>query len=143
MRDETRFVMIAPAPGFTNRVMTRLAERERARTQRRAMIGSALLVGAAIAMLALAAWQLAAVAWALIKNPQTLIVLWNAFEMLAFWFGALVNAIWVAVNVIAAMLDPLGMMTCALAVFALTMLWGRAVTGSFQLSSNYVGGFGK
>jgi len=142
MQDQQRFIMVSPAPGFTNRVMARLAERERARARRRAMIGSALLVGAAIAMLALAAWQFAA-AWVLITNPQTLIALWNAFQTLTFWLGVLLNAFWITANVVAANLDPLQTLTCALAVFALTMLWARAVTGSFQLSLNYTRGWGK
>jgi hypothetical protein len=107
MRDEMRFAMIAPAPGFTNRVMARLAERERARARQRAMIGSALLVGAAIAMLALAAWQLASAAWVLITSPQVVVVLWNACQTLAFWIGAALNACWIAVNVLVANLDPL------------------------------------
>lgn len=63
MQDQQRFVMAVPAPGFTNRVMTRLAERERARTQRRALLGSALLVGAVVAMLAFALVQLVSAAW--------------------------------------------------------------------------------
>ncbi|NTU66027.1 MAG: hypothetical protein HGB05_22135 [Chloroflexi bacterium] len=107
MQDQRRFMMVSPAAGFTNRVMTRLAERERASVRRRAMIGSASLVGAAIVMVALAAWQLASAAWVLITNPQVVVVLWNAFEMLAFWLGALVSASWVAVNVVVANLDPL------------------------------------
>ncbi len=143
MRDETRFVMIAPAPGFTNRVMTRLVERERASVRRRALIGSASLVGAAIVIVALAASELVSVGWVLVTNPQVVVVLWNAFEMLTFWLGALVSAIWVAVNVVVANLDPLQTLTGALTVFALTMLWTRVVTGSFQLSSNYVGGLRK
>lgn len=140
MQDETRFPMVAPAPGFTTRVMARIVERERARTHRRAMIGSALLVGTAVAVLALAAWQLVTAAWALIKNPQMLIALWHAFGTLTFWFGALIHALWIAVKVVAAMLDPLQMLIGALTIFALTLLWTRVVAGSFQWSSNYVGG---
>lgn len=143
MQEQQRFVMIAPAPGFTNRVMTRLAERERARARRRAMIGSALLGGVIVVLFARVVEQLAAVAWTLITNPQTLIALWEGFEMLAFWSGAFVNAIWVAVNVLAATLEPLPILTGALTIFALTLLWTRVVAGSFQCSSNYVGGFGK
>lgn len=143
MVGETRLPMVTPAPGFTARVMTRLAERERARARRGAMIGSALLVGAAIALLALVVWQLVAVVRVLITSPQIVIALWNAFEILAFWFGVLINALWVAVNVIAATLDPFQTLTCALAIFALTMLWTRVVTGSCQWFSNYVGGLQK
>ncbi|MCI0476230.1 MAG: hypothetical protein L0Y55_08285 [Anaerolineales bacterium] len=143
MQDETRFTMIAPASGFTNRVMTRLAERERARARRRALIGSALLVSAVVAMIAFALVQIVSDVWVLLTKPQVIVAALNAFQTLTFWIGALLNAFWIAANVILANLDPVQTMTCALAVFALTMLWARAVTGSFQLSSNYVGGFGK
>lgn len=143
MQDQQRFTMVAPAPGFTARVMTRLAERERARARRRALIGAALLVGAASVMLALAGLSLASAGWVLVTRPQTLVALLNAFETLAFWLGVIFNALWIAANAIAANLDPPQMLIGASAVFAVTMFWVRVVTGSFQLSSNYVGGFGR
>ena len=143
MQDQRRFMMVSPASGFTNRVMTRLAERERARMQRRALLGSALLVGAVVAMIAFALVQIVSDVWVLLTKPQVIVAVLSALQALTFWIGALLNAFWIAANVIAANLDPMQTMSCALAVLALTMLWARAVTGSFQLSSNYAGGFRK
>jgi hypothetical protein len=134
--------MVSPAPGFAVRVMARLAERERARARRRALIGSALLAGAASAMLAFAAIQLVSAIWILVTNPQVIVTLLNAFELLAFWVDKLLGALWIAANVIAENLDPMQMTLYAAAVFVLTMLWVRVVTGSFQssFSTNHVGG---
>jgi hypothetical protein len=142
MQNHSHLAMVSPAPGFTVRVMARLAERERARVRRRALIGSALLVGAASAMLAFAAIQLVSAIWILVTNPQVIVTLLNAFELLAFWVDKLLGALWIAANVIAENLDPMQMTLCAAAVFVLTMLWVRVVTGSFQssFSTNHVGG---
>ena len=134
MRDETRFVMVSPAPGFAARVMTRLAEHERARARRRALLGSALLVGAAIAMLVFAVIQLVAPFWVLVTNPQLIVILLNAFATLTFWASKVFEAFWIAAMVIAENLDAMPMALCAAVVFALTMLWVRVVTGSFQFS---------
>jgi hypothetical protein len=142
MQNHSHFAMVSPAPGFTVRVMARLAERERARARRRALIGSALLVGAASAMLAFAAIQLVSAIWILVTNPQVIVTLLNAFELLAFWVDKPLGALWIAANVIAENLDPMQMTLCAAVVFVLTMLWVRVVTGSFQssFSTNHVGG---
>ena len=142
MQNHSHFAMVSPAPGFAVRVMARLAERERARARRRALIGSALLAGAASAMLAFAAIQLVSAIWILVTNPQVIVTLLNAFELLAFWVDKLLGALWIAANVIAENLDPMQMTLCAAAVFVLTVLWVRVVTGSFQtsFSTNHVGG---
>jgi len=142
MQNHSHLAMVSPAPGFAVRVMARLAERERARARRRALIGSALLAGAASAMLAFAAIQLVSAIWILVTNPQVIVTLLNAFELLAFWVDKLLGALWIAANVIAENLDPMQMTLYAAAVFVLTMLWVRVVTGSFQssFSTNHVGG---
>ena len=142
MQNHSHLAMVSPAPGFAVRVMARLAERERARARRRALIGSALLAGAASAMLAFAAIQLVSAIWILVTNPQVIVTLLNAFELLAFWVDKLLGALWIAANVIAENLDPMQMTLYAAAVFVLTMLWVRVVTGSFQSSfwTNHEGG---
>jgi hypothetical protein len=142
MQNHSHLAMVSPAPGFAVRVIARLAERERARARRRALIGSALLAGAASAMLAFAAIQLVSAIWILVTNPQVIVTLLNAFELLAFWVDKLLGALWITANVIAENLDPMQMTLCAAAVFVLTMLWVRVVTGSFQtsFSTNHVGG---
>jgi hypothetical protein len=134
MRDEMRFTMVSPAPGFTARVMTRIVEHERARARRRALIGSALLVSAAGAVLGFAAIQLVSALWILITNPQVVFATLDAFQVPTFWAGKVLEAFWIAANAIAENLDPIQMMLGAVAIFALTMLWVRVVTGSFQLS---------
>ncbi len=145
MENQDRFVMISPAPGFTTRVMTRLAERERVRARRRALIGSALLVGAAIAVILFVAFELASVGWLLITNPQVIITLPSAVGVIAFWVNKVIEAFWIAANAIANNLDPTPVALGAVMIFALTMLWVRVVTGSFQLSlsTNHVGGLRK
>jgi hypothetical protein len=142
MQNHSHFAMVSPAPGFAVRVMARLAERERARARRRALIGSALLAGAASAMLAFAAIQLMLAIWILVTNPQVVMSTLDAFQVPAFWAGKVLEAFWIAANVIAENLDPMQMTLCAAAVFVLTMLWVRVVTGSFQssFSTNHVGG---
>jgi len=134
VQNQTRFTMVSPARGFTARVMTRVAEYERARARRRALIGSTLLVGAAGAMLVFAAIQLASVLWILITNPQVVITTLGAFEIPAFWVSKVLEALWIAANAIVENLSPMQMMLGAATVFALTVLWVRVVTGSFQLS---------
>ena len=145
MQDNSHFAMVSPAPGFAARVMTRLAEHERARARRRALIGSALLVGAAIAMLMFVAIQLVVALWVLITNPQVIVSSLNAFAALTFWASKVFEAFWIVAMVIAENLDAVPMTLCAAVVFALTMLWARVVTGSFQLSltTNHVGGLRK
>ncbi len=143
MQDQQRFIMVSPAPGFTNRVMARLAERERVRARRRAMVGSALLVGTVCALMAFALAPIVPMAWIVLTKPQVIVVSWSVFQTLAFWIGALLNAFWVAANVVVANLNPLQVLTYALAVFAMTLLWTRVATGSFQLSLNYTRGWGK
>jgi hypothetical protein len=142
MQNQDRFTMVSPAPGFTARVMTRLAERDCARARRRALIGSALLVGAASAMLAFAAIRIGSDLWILVTSPQMIVTLLGAFGAVSFWMGKALETFWIVASVIVENLDPLPMVLCAATVFALTMLWVRVVAGSFQvsLSSNHVGG---
>ncbi len=145
MQNQTRFTQIAPPPGFTGRVMARLAEHERARARRRALIGSGLLVGVAGAVLTLGALWLATWVWALLATPHVIVFLLEGLGTLAFWLRAVVGAGWLAANVVVAQLDPLAMTGCAAGVFGLTWLWVRIVTGSFQLSLATIsaGGFSK
>ncbi len=137
MQDQRRFIMVAPAPGFTNRVMARWAERERARARRRALVGASVLVGAVSVILLFAAVQLACVVWT--GRHLVLSASLNALEALTLGLGAL----WLVAKKMIFSLDLLHALVGALAVFALTMLWTRVVTGSFQATSNYAGGYGK
>jgi hypothetical protein len=130
MRNEKRFTLISPPPGFTARVMVRLAEQERAQA-RRAWAGSALLVATAVATLGLIAWWLVSWIGAFVAMPQLIIVIIDAFATLAFWTATLAEVIW---NLALILVDDSGvpMFSLALLVLALTIVWVRVVTGSLQ-----------
>jgi hypothetical protein len=138
MQHETRFTMIAPNAGFTSRVMARIAEHERAKARQRALIGSALLVIAAIIILALVALWLVSWVAVLVSMPQLAVAVLGALATLAFWVGVALNACWVAVGAIAENIGAVQMVVLALVVFALTMVWMRVVVGPFQFSSHTI-----
>ena len=146
MRKEAHFTMAMPAPGFAARVRQRIAAHERQQAQRRALIGSALLVAFASTILAFIVLWLSAWAVVLVTNPQLIVGLIDAFGTLSYWASALIEAIGAVVAVIEDTLDPQQMTIYAAGVLALTLLWTRAFTGSFQHSltnTNPVGGLQK
>ena len=142
MRNETRFTLMAPAPGFTSRVMARIAEHERVQARRRAVIGSVLLVLAAIAILVLVALWLVSVASVFIAAPSVLIAVLNAFASMAFWAGTFFESLWTVAFLIAQNVGAAEMLALAVAVITLTTIWVSVVAGPFQRSSQtiFVGG---
>lgn len=145
MRNDKPFTMIAPSAGFTSRVMTRIAEHERAQARRRALIGSVLLVIVAIAILVLVAWSLFVWVSAFITTPSAVISVFNAFSTLTFWIRTFIEMLWTVATIIIENVGVAQMLVLAIGVFALSIVWVRVVVGPFQLSSqlNYVGGLRK
>lgn len=140
MRNETRFTLMTPSAGFTSRVMARIAEYERAQARRRALIGSALLVIAAVGILILVAWWLIAGALALITTPSALVSLWSTLATLAFWTRKFIEMVWAATTVVADQVDANQLLMLAIGVLGLTLIWVRVVIGPFRFSSTSVGG---
>jgi hypothetical protein len=138
MRNETQFTLMAPSTGFTSRVMARLAEHERAQARQRAVIGSVLLVGAAIAMIVLAALRLISAAEVFIDTPSVLVAVINAFASLAFWGAKFFESLWTVAFLIAQDVGAVEMLALAVAVIGLTAVWVRVVVGPFQLSSQTI-----
>lgn len=136
MRNETKFTMMNPTPGFTSRVMARLAERERVQARRRAMIGSALLVSAAIVILAIVAWWFLALVSEIVTTPSVLVAILNAASTLMLWGQKFFQMLWTTASVVTSSIDPVTLLSGAFAVFGLTLVWVRLVVGPFHLSSN-------
>jgi len=134
MRNGKQFSMIAPSAGFTSRVMTRIAEHERAQARRRALIGSALLVIVAVATLALVAWWLLTVASVLVTTPSVIASLLNAFATLMFWVSKFVGMVWTFASVFIANVGAVQVLMLVLGAFLLTLVWVRVVTQPFQPS---------
>jgi len=132
MRNEAHFTRVSPAPGLTARVMARIAEHEHAQARRRALIGSALLVIVAIALLALVCLWLASWIAALVDRPDLFTSVLVALSPVALGLGTVLEALWVALTTVARNVESLQMLTYTLIVFALTLLWARIATGSFQ-----------
>ena len=130
MRQETRFTMVAPSVGFTSRVMARIAEHERAKARRQALIGSAVLVVFALIVLALIALWLVSWLAVFITTPELIVAMLNALGTVAFWIGVAMNGVTDAVGVIARNVGIPQMLSLAVTVSALTMLWLRVVVGS-------------
>lgn len=119
--------MLAPVPGFTARVMTRLAERERAQARWRALIGIAVLALVALSVLALVSFLVAAWIAALVIQSGTIPSVIVTMVSLAEGLGVLINALWLGALTIAANVSDGGVLVYALGVLALTMLWTRVV----------------
>jgi hypothetical protein len=146
MRKEAHFSMATPTQGFSTRVMYRIAKHEHRRAQWRALIGSGLLVAFAGAVLVLIGLWLSSWTAVLMTNPQLLIGLIEGLVTISFWTSTLVEALAVIVAAVADNLDPLQITLFAATVFALTLLWTRVLTGSFQTTltnTNPVGGLRK
>ena len=138
MRNETPFTMMAPSPGFTSRVMARLTERERAQARRRALIGSVLLVGAAVAILTLGVLWCISAAEFFLTMPNVLVATVDALASLAFWSALFFESLWSVALLIAQNVGAVEMLALAVTVMGLTVLWVRVVAGPFQLSSQTI-----
>lgn len=138
MRNETRFTWMTPAPGFTSRVMARIAEHERAQARRRAVIGSVLLVLAAIAVLGLVARWLVSVASVVITTPSILVAVVNACAALMFWAAKFAKLLWTVALIVAQNVGAVELLALAVAVVTLTAIWVRVVSGPLQLSSQSI-----
>lgn len=141
MRNENLFTMLKPRAGFTSRVMTRIAEHERAQAKRRAMIGSALLVAFALMVLALIALWLFSWIAVFVTTPQLIVSLLNAVSTILFWSGVLMGAVSDVVQAIAGTIGIPQMFGLAMTVCALTAVWLRVVAGpSFSSHVTNMGG---
>lgn len=137
MRMRNHATMVAPAAGFTARVMARIEERERAQARRRVMLGAGLLVVAASTLLALIGVALASLLAVLAASPDTTIRMIMTLSPSAF---ALLEAMWVALAAIVRSADSAPMLAYALGVFALTLVWARVVMGFPSPRTISVGG---
>lgn len=138
MRNETRFTLMTPAPGFTSRVMARIAEHEHAQARRRAVIGSVLLVLAAIAVLGLVAWWFISVASVVVATPSILVAVLNALASVMFWAAKFAELLWTVALIVVQNVGAVEMLALAVAVITLTAIWVRVVTGPLQLSSQSI-----
>ncbi len=125
--------MMAPAPGFTGRVMARIAERERGAARRRAMLGIGLLVAAAAVLLALVLGLLLLIALTPIDLPDMLASGWVALAPVLDLFSPIAEALWVSTVAFADNVSMAPVLVYALAVATITVLWARVVTGSTRL----------
>lgn len=141
MRNDRTFTMIHPAPGFTSRVMARIAEQERARARRRAMIGSILLIAFALVVVTLIVVWLVSWVAVFVAMPQLIVSVLSTLATVAFWIGIALDGIATAIGAIAENIGVAQMGGLALTVIALTALWVRVVAGSlFSSQTMTVGG---
>jgi hypothetical protein len=132
MQKEQRFTMISPSSGFTARVMARIEERERAQARRRALIGASLLVAAALALFALVGLWAASWISLLLASPSAIFA---ALATVSPMLDDLLDALWVAALAILQNVNGVILLAYASFVLALTVVWARVVTGTFQRPS--------
>ncbi len=125
--------MMAPAPGFTGRVMARIAERERAAARRRAMLGVGLLVAAAASLLALVLGLLLLIALTPVDVPGMLASGWAALAPVLDLISPVAEALWVSTVAFADNVSVALVLVYALVVATITVLWARMVAGSTRL----------
>ncbi|MBI5035163.1 MAG: hypothetical protein HZB51_31950 [Chloroflexi bacterium] len=141
MRNEKLFTMVTPRAGFTSRVMARIAEHERAKARRRAMIGSALLIGFALIVLALIVLWLVSWIAVFVTTPQLIVSILNALGTILFWGGIAMNGVTSAAELIAKNIGIPQLFGLAMTVCALTAVWFRVVAGpSFSSHATNLGG---
>lgn len=141
MRNDRLFTMVAPRAGFTSRVMARIAEHERAKARRRAMIGSALLVVFALIVLALLVLWLVSWIAVFVTTPQLIVSLLNTLGTILFWGGVAMNGVTDAAGIISRNIGLPQLFGLAMTVCALTALWLRVVAGpSFSSHATNMGG---
>ncbi len=141
MRNDRLFTMVAPRAGFTSRVMARIAEHERAKARRRAMIGSALLIAFALIVLALIALWFVSWIVVFVTTPQLIVSLLNAFGTIVFWGSVVIGAVSDAGQAIASSIGIPQLAGLAITVCVLTVVWLRVVAGSsFSSHATNMGG---
>lgn len=143
MQDQRQFVMVAPAPGFTARVMTRLVAYEQRRARQRAMLGALVLGSVSGLPVGLGVWQLGVWGWQVLTRPQALLALVDGSCLVASWLTVLLNTVWLVLHTLATFLEP----TCMLLMMTLVCGWvvlaSRVMMNVLHVSSNYVGGVSK
>ncbi len=113
--------------------MARIAERERARARRRAIIGvGALVLAAAVPLLAFGTVT-ASAALMLLSSPQALLYGLVALAPYLRLIGTVVEAVWVGAGTLVAE-GSLQLLVYALMVCALTFIWARIVVAPLQWS---------
>lgn len=132
MQNETRVTMVAPAAGFTNRVMARIEANERAQAQRRAWIGIILLTMFVMGVFALIAFWLASWIVSIVTTPMTFGPIFLAVSKMMGNGGTLLEAIWTAVTTVERNVGDGFLFVYALMVVAMTALWAYVVSGQFQ-----------
>ena len=136
--------MMAPAPGFTARVMARIEARERARARRWAMIGASLMFLAAGIVSVLLGGVLLGLLAIVVMNPDVFLTVLVSLTPLVDFGTTVAEALWVSIGVVAANVSAVQMLGFALGVLALTLVWVRMVSGSsLRLLTQTVGGFEK
>lgn len=143
MQDQQHFVMVAPAPGFTARVMTRIVEHERRRARRRALLGALALGGSGGLLVGWGVWQLGVLGWQVLTRPQVLVALVDGACLVASWFAVFLNTVWLVLHTLATFLDPTRMLLTMTLVCGWVVLWARVMMNVLHVSSNYVGGVSK
>jgi uncharacterized membrane protein len=118
--------------------MARIAEHERAQARRRAMIGSVLLILAAIAVLGLVAWWLVSIASVFVTAPTVLVAMLNVCASMAFWVAKFFESLWAVALIITQNVGAVEMLALAIGVITLTAIWVRVVAGPLQLSSRSI-----
>jgi hypothetical protein len=121
--------MIAPAPGFTARVMARIEEREQVRVRQRAMLGALVLIVAAIIVLATMIAVLVALIATFATSPSTFTSLVSVFAFIAERINVVLDALWTAMLVVTQNVDASIWVGYACVAFAVTLLWTRVAMG--------------
>jgi len=138
MQNETRVTMVAPAAGFTHRVMAHIEAHERAQAQRRAWIGIILLTMFVMGVFALVALWLISWIVSIVATPSTFAPIVLAVSSLLDDGGAMTQATWVAVMTIARNVGEGSLIVYAFGVLAMTALWAYVASGSVQLSLTHI-----
>lgn len=119
--------MLAPAPGFANRVMQRLAQQEQQRITQRTLIGVPVLAFGSLALLMLVI-RLSPFGDAVFSGD------WTTLVNIAVLFGALVEALVRVVNALGGFIldriDQTTVLFMAFATLVLTLIWARMVSGT-------------
>ena len=122
----TNISMRAPAPGFANRVMQRLAQREQQHVARQMLIGIPMLIFGSVAAFALAFYL--SPFGALVSDGWTTIVT-NTVALTSF-FDALSRVADALGYVILERLDQTTLVLLTFTTLGLTLAWARLVTGA-------------
>lgn len=135
MHEFKQATMIAPAPGFSERVMARIAEREARVARRRAFAGiTLLLLVSAIPVLLVGAGFVSATLLAL-TTPETLLSAALTVALLAMDASSVIEALVISASV-AVEAVRLEIIVYAVVVLGLTLFWMRVIGSSPQLSRN-------